>query len=778
MLSKPKLVFFQWKNIGLSNLVVLHRQQHVKCLSEFFEVTVINENCDYQQICEQYQPDITFFESGVNYLRCQKLEIKNTHVYPEIPKLGFHNGDSWCEARAGFLSDMENWGIETFFTICTTTAEHTPEITENLFVWPNFIDSETYRDYGESKIIPILFNGHIHNLYPWRQIIYKTVSQFYPSLICPHPGYLSKDFPWRMLYGEKYARTINASWFVPTCGTVENEIVRKHFEIPACKSCLITEKTPSVEASGFVDMENCVFADESDILDKIDYLFQNPDKLETITNAGYELVHSRHTLKQRDQIFQWFQIYKKLKPNQRIVQTSPFEPLTIVEQSSGIKNSHIIGNGLVLEMIRQGDEKLSACKYKEAEALYLKCVNYIYWMPEPKLRLAICNLYKGDSETALYWITQPIKYTLEEYKALDPDPIEWAYFIISLLCHGKLDDAIKSAYQFPHIYHPILDRTRCVISLLNKEENQYTLPYLEKSKHRHSIHQLPNQSFDDWINDLCVMLRSCKQFDLEKTLRKTNYSEKEFKAQFEKTNKYTSQCVKDDKISSDKYYLNYPKFNLKKSIESKIKSFFFKGLRFLERKFGYFLPYELSEIKNDEFFLTIRKLAASDNIKSALLIGASNGESVTEAFLAGIRENQNQPIGFCMNILSSRFMQLQKRYKQVNIIKFYQISSYTTEFNNVIEEIKLKNNIDYFDLVVIDQQEFSVNFEINELLGAEFIIIDDTNQFYQYKIFHRLFIDTNYTLLSHNPSLRNGYAIFRKDNNHRHSPIARISLHM
>ncbi|MDP4361108.1 glycosyltransferase, partial [Escherichia coli] len=77
--------------------------------------------------------------------------------------------------------------------------------------------------------------------------------------------------------------------------------------------------TPALEAAGFTDMQNCVFADEHDILDKLDYLFQNPDELERITNAGYQLVHSRHTLKQRDQIFQWFNLYKNLKSNQKIV---------------------------------------------------------------------------------------------------------------------------------------------------------------------------------------------------------------------------------------------------------------------------------------------------------------------------------------------------------------------------------------------------------------------------------------------------------------------------
>lgn len=548
-IAKPKLIFFQWNNKGVSKFVLLHRQQHIKCLSEFFEVIVINEDCDYQQICDKYQPDLTLFESGVNYRCCQRLDIKNTHTYAEIPKLGFHNGDSWCEARSGFLSDMEHWGIKTFFSICITTAEHTPEIAENLFVWPNFIDPDIYQDYAQTKVIPLLITGRQHPLYPWRERINKIVTQYYPSLICPHLGYDDERATSRMMYGKQYARTINSSWFVPTCGSVEKEVVRKHFEIPASKSCLITEKTLSVETAGFIDMQNCVFADESNILDKLDYLFQHLDKLESITNAGYQLVHSRHTLKQRDQIFQWFNLYKNLKSTQKIVQTNPFEPLTVAEKLPEIKNSHIIGNGLIIKLLGQGDEKLWFGQYEEAETLYLKCLNYISWMPEPKLRLTLCNLYKGKAETALSWIIQPIKYTLEDYQAIDPDPVEWAYFVISLLCGGKFNEAIIRANQFPSLCHPELDRTRWVINYLQSKGEKVSKPHSQLSKSRYSTHQIPYRSLADWIHHLCIMLESCQQLKFAERLTDLVSSEGQFSEEREKISRNRMQVLRNYLLS-------------------------------------------------------------------------------------------------------------------------------------------------------------------------------------------------------------------------------------
>ena len=203
-----------------------------------------------------------------------------------------------------------------------------------------------------------------------------------------------------MLHGEVYARAINASWFAPTCGTVAKEVLRKHFEIPACKACSVTESSPGLEAAGFVDMQNCVFGKEGEALEKMEYLFEHPQELERIILAGYELVHSRHTLKQRDQILQWFTLRKQLKPGERIVQASPFGPLAVRQKASATDNSVIIPSGAHLRLLRQGDSMLWSGSYEEAEALYRKASNYIHWMPEPTFRLALCRLYRGDARTA------------------------------------------------------------------------------------------------------------------------------------------------------------------------------------------------------------------------------------------------------------------------------------------------------------------------------------------------------------------------------------------
>ena len=76
--------------------------------------------------------------SGNDAAAAGRPEIANVTKDPHVPKLAFFNADAWCEARAGFISDMDRWGIETAFSICTTALEHMPGLAGRLFVWPKF----------------------------------------------------------------------------------------------------------------------------------------------------------------------------------------------------------------------------------------------------------------------------------------------------------------------------------------------------------------------------------------------------------------------------------------------------------------------------------------------------------------------------------------------------------------------------------------------------------------------------------------------------------------
>src|SRR5215510_12959387 len=99
-----------------------------------------------------------------------------------------------------------------------------------------------------------------------------------------------------------------------------------------------------------------------------------------------------------------------------------------------------LARGLNRALWAEGDAKLGSGHYDEAETLYLRCLSY-HHIPEARLRLALCYLYKGNAYLALRWDAEP-------------DPIEWPYLIVALLCCGKLREATARANQFQTLCHP------------------------------------------------------------------------------------------------------------------------------------------------------------------------------------------------------------------------------------------------------------------------------------------------------------------------------------
>ncbi|WP_071190211.1 FkbM family methyltransferase [Trichormus sp. NMC-1] len=211
------------------------------------------------------------------------------------------------------------------------------------------------------------------------------------------------------------------------------------------------------------------------------------------------------------------------------------------------------------------------------------------------------------------------------------------------------------------------------------------------------------------------------------------------------------------------------------------------------------------EIKNDEFYTAIHRIARQEDIKTVLEIGSSSGEGSTEAFVMGLRENPNHPILFCMEISKPRFAELQNRYSNDLFVKCYNFSSvslesfpkqqevidfYRSNITNLnlyplelilswlnqdieyvknsgvadsgIKRVKQENNIDYFDVVLIDGSEFTGVAELNEVYGAKFICLDDITTFKNYINHHKLLNDSSYILISQSTSVRNGYSVFKK----------------
>jgi hypothetical protein len=504
--QKPRLLFIRPIRANLPGYIVAQLQQQVRCLELFFDVSVVGGHCDFDRECSRFEPHLVVFESGA-YAGDRK--ILNARSHPGLPRLGFLNADAYCLTRSVFIADMDRWGVNDFFTLSVSMAEYFPAIADRMFVWANCIDRSIFTGSSDekSKNISVLFTGNHALHYPWRIRIHDVIAGHYPTLVVPRPSWWQQHA--YMPQGADYAKLIGASWFAPACGTIANEVVRKHFEIPAAGACLLAEPTTSLKEAGFVDMENCVFADKHSVVDKVDYLFRRTDELEQIIDAGQTMVLERHSMECRSQVAQWYQLSQFADASSRIVQDGPFGDLRLVPSSSGIRTRHVISGGVDRALLRQAVCAMQADRLGDAESLFLRCLNY-HPMPEATLGMAKVAMKSGDPALAENWLTKSIYHAIEAHGATSPDPVEWAYWVRAALCRGDAELAAERIRGYPELNHPEIAGMRQVLDLLHST----LAPVGENSRStRPSVHDGEPLSATRWTDELCSDLRRCGQGD-------------------------------------------------------------------------------------------------------------------------------------------------------------------------------------------------------------------------------------------------------------------------
>jgi hypothetical protein len=766
--AKPKLIFFQNKyDETLPEFLLVHKQEHVACLSFFFDVTVINHDCDYQKICDEYQPDLVLFESGVNLFTCRRPKITNTRVNPRIPKLGFLNADAWCETRSGSISEMDQWGIQTIFSISATAPEHLPALAGRLFIWPNFVDPATYHDYGEHKRIPVFLSGATAAQYPWRRQIHKLIANRYPTLRCPHRGYHSRSSAGQVLYGEAYARTINASQVAAVCGTVAKEVVRKHFEIPACNACLVTERSHLLEEAGFVDMTNCVFADSSDVLDKLHTLFANPDRLIEITAAGHDLVHSRHLIQHRSQILQWFHLQSDLGANEKIDQPNPFAPLAKVGRLTTSSDSATIEVGMHLQLLREGDRMLAMGRTDAAAEKYRRCLSYMQRLPEARFKIALCKLLDGHAAESNASIFELVQYSIDEYGAIDPDPIEWAYYITSLIAMGRLNAAEDCAAEFPWLRHIELDRVRNVIRILCDRSDARNHSAVCPSEERQSIHQIASTSDAEWNEYFCSVMQACGQWALAERLKNVDRESPDLQPEILSNSDARPEVTSLSRPSRTgmlgRELVKYRIFRKARNVQA-------RAIKVLMRAASRFVTTPPQGDSRAFLIATIRDIARDQDLRSALILGGGSIATIVGAVRDGTVGSDHDPLICCVTDSSvspalRRAEMLDRREMWYEMRQASGQTSFSAELEETLRRIRFENGIDRFDMVVAawSSREHSLGPDHSlrrELLSARTIVLHELKEEAS-EICAQLYEMPEYVELAHDPS-GNSYAVLQR----------------
>lgn len=215
------------------------------------------------------------------------------------------------------------------------------------------------------------------------------------------------------------------------------------------------------------------------------------------------------------------------------------------------------------------------------------------------------------------------------------------------------------------------------------------------------------------------------------------------------------------------------------------------------------------EIVNDALSQAIVGVFRSQRPQQVLEIGASTGEGSTQVLLGALAADRSEPPPrlFSLEAGEGRFAALCKRHAAVsadrfcpmlgsscgpdefpdadevrrfveetpgNLLKQYGVETVLGWLANdvaylrahpqvptdAIERVRSAHGIAVFDAVVIDGSEFLGSRELEKVIGAGIIILDDIRTFKCWHAHARLVADSRYRLATHLPHLRNGASIF------------------
>jgi hypothetical protein len=211
------------------------------------------------------------------------------------------------------------------------------------------------------------------------------------------------------------------------------------------------------------------------------------------------------------------------------------------------------------------------------------------------------------------------------------------------------------------------------------------------------------------------------------------------------------------------------------------------------------------EVKDDGFSQLIQQIASLPEVTCVLEIGSSSGAGSTASLFKGLLEKPEKHL-YCLELSLPRFAELAERYREhdwvhcLNLpsislesmpreeaigqfyarypdsplcrIRMSKVESWLRQDRKYLEthdfdafgigEAKRLSQVEVFDLVLIDGSEFTGEAELDEIYGAKFILLDDTETFKNRVGMARLSADPSYILLKYDPMCRNGYAGFRR----------------
>ena len=166
----------------------------------------------------------------------------------------------------------------------------------NCFWLPHSVKMKRYYDKIEKdkEVLHVGVSPNTH--YPWRYKVIKELKhkKYFTFIKRPKDkSGLKRSDKWPI--DKDYDNLLKSSKICITGGSIYNVPVQKYVEIPASGSLLMSNWFSDLGLLGFKDQENMIVYCMEDIVDKVENLLKDEDKISKIAKYGYELILNNHT---------------------------------------------------------------------------------------------------------------------------------------------------------------------------------------------------------------------------------------------------------------------------------------------------------------------------------------------------------------------------------------------------------------------------------------------------------------------------------------------------
>jgi len=170
---------------------------------------------------------------------------------------------------------------------------------------PRCIDPECFRDYGIPKVYDVITLGSMCNFYPLRSYMNSILTTNYMRLGIKYKNYqhCGTNFRHSSFVREDYAKAINGSKMLLSCGGRYHLSFNKIFEAMGCHSAYVGEKPYGERELHLEDGKNYIAVTKENFVDKIKYYLSHQDDLGIIVKNGYKTFLEYHTLEARAKDF-------------------------------------------------------------------------------------------------------------------------------------------------------------------------------------------------------------------------------------------------------------------------------------------------------------------------------------------------------------------------------------------------------------------------------------------------------------------------------------------